>query len=89
MTTPYASAKSEAQIAILRQVEAAGGRVHQDTFKGQGFAVSGLVRRGLLEWERGAMPKTTRATALLLTEAGRYAISDASHADAGVTDESR
>ncbi len=74
---------TEEQINILKTV-AETGRVHQDTFsgkgsgigKGIGFVVSGLVRRGWLEWERGRVPHSLNATALLITDLGRQALSD-------------
>lgn len=61
---------TDEQRSILEQV-AVTGNVAPDTFKGRGFVVSGLVRRGLLDWERGMRPRYDRATALVITEAGR------------------
>lgn len=63
------------QLSILREVADAGGRVAPDHFKGRGIIVSGLVRRGLCEWERGRMPHSLNATALLITDAGRLLLS--------------
>jgi hypothetical protein len=69
---------------ILKKV-AQTGSVPPDTFigKGQGigrgigYVVSGLVRRGYLEWERGRAPHSYTATALIITDLGRKALSDA------------
>ncbi len=65
---------------ILKKV-AETGSVHPDTFngkgKGIGFIVSGLVRRGYLEWERGRAPHSYNATALIITDFGRQALADA------------
>lgn len=61
------------QREILEQVAEAGS-VRPDTFKGRGSIVAGMVRRGWLEWERGKAPKTLNATALLITDAGRVAL---------------
>lgn len=69
---------------ILKKV-AETGSVHPDTFSGKGrgtgrgigYVVSGLVRRGYLEWERGRAPHSYNATALLITDLGRQALADA------------
>ena len=61
------------QREILEHVSVPGS-VGPDTFKGRGSIVAGMVRRGWLEWERGNEPKTSRATALLITEKGRLAL---------------
>lgn len=62
---------SDVQWDILSQVAKAGGRVKPDAFNGKGYAVAGLVRRGILDWERGNLPKSLNASGLLLTEFGR------------------
>lgn len=59
------------QIEILKAVANSGGSVGIDTFKGKGYVVAAMVRRGWLDWERGRMPQSQRATALFITLAGR------------------
>lgn len=59
------------QREILEAVAASGGSVGIDTFKGRGYIVAAMVRKGWLEWERGRMPRSARATALFITLAGR------------------
>jgi hypothetical protein len=58
---------------ILETV-AVTGSVPPKTFVGSGFVVNGLVRRGLLDWER-ANPSRSAATALIITPAGRALLS--------------
>jgi len=65
---------SDDELQVLLRV-AETGRVHPDTFKGQGMLVSFLIRRGYLEWERGRAPHSLRATALLITDFGRQTVS--------------
>lgn len=65
---------------ILRRV-ALQGRVHPDTFKGRGMIVAKLVKYGFLEWERKRAPDSLIATALVITEEGRFAISSSDQGD--------
>lgn len=64
---------TEEQVEILSRINCRGS-VAPDTFKGRGYIVAGLVRRGFLEWERALMPRYTKATGLAITEAGRAAL---------------
>ena len=66
------------QIEILKQVGETG-RVPPKTFNGRGMVVYSLVTKGYLEWERGRAPASWNATALLITEAGRDALSAELH----------
>jgi hypothetical protein len=50
---------------------AAAGEVLPDHFKGQGYVVAGLVKRGLAEWVRAGAPRKLNATSLRITAAGR------------------
>lgn len=61
------------QKSILERILTAGGKVPPNTFRGKGYIVSGMVRRGWLEWERGNLPRTLNATGLLVTDLGRQA----------------
>lgn len=61
------------QKMILEQVDAEDG-VPPNHFVGKGYVVASMVRRGWLQWERGKMPKSLQATALLITDAGRAAL---------------
>jgi hypothetical protein len=63
------------QEIILLMIDSAGRWVHQDTFNGlrggSGASVAGLVRRGMLLWERKRKPDSFNATGLYLTVAGQ------------------
>lgn len=75
---------TEQQCQILELV-AKTGSVPANTFSGKGkgtgngiaFVVAMLVRRGYLTWERGRLPNSSNATALLITDLGRQAVLDA------------
>ena len=67
------SQMTEDQKIILEKIIACGGRVDTKTFRGSGQIVAGMIRRGWVEWERGNMPRTLNATALLITDLGKLA----------------
>jgi hypothetical protein len=71
----YHGGISYRQEIILLTIDAAGGWVHQDEFKGlrggSSCAVAGLIRRGMLLWERKRKPDSFNATGLYLTVAGQ------------------
>ena len=68
------SQMTEDQKIILEKIIACGGRVDTKTFRGSGQIVAGMIRRGWVEWERGNMPRTLNATALLITDLGKLAL---------------